>query len=275
MKHKNFTYKDHINKERHITVQKKKFCGNTGIHFHEFFEIEIAISGEGNCMLNGSEYPMKCGTGYILTPADFHFLNGSDNLTLYNIMFDDSIVDKELLVKLFENEKNRYFTFDQQQMKEISFMCDMLIKEYGSEDDNSAFAAANLLELIIIFILRKIGKSQNRSNRTSEVMNSVLRYIYTHLRENPTLNQMASMYSYSPNYFSRLFREVTGKKYTEFLNSLKINTAKRLLSSSDISVKEIAEECGYSSVSNFYRAFKDETKVAPLTFRRSKNKYEK
>jgi YesN/AraC family two-component response regulator len=154
-------------------------------------------------------------------------------------------------------------------------LCEALIKERNEENEYNSFAVNNLLELIIIYILRKIGKSENKGNRTSLVINNVLRYIYTHLRENPTLAQMAEMCNYSPNYFSRLFKDTTGKKYTDFLNSLKINTAKRLLSSSDISVKEIAQECGYSSVSNFYRVFKEETGIAPLTFRRSKNDYEK
>jgi AraC-like DNA-binding protein len=275
LKYKNFTYKDHINKEHHITAHKKNFGGHTGIHFHEFFEIEIAIDGFGSCMFNGNEYVMKRGTGYILTPADFHYLSGKDNLMLYNIMFDESIVNKELLVKLFENEKNRYFSFSEKQLKEISLLCEALIKERNEENEYNSFAVNNLLELIIIYILRKIGKSENKGNRTSLVINNVLRYIYTHLRENPTLAQMAEMCNYSPNYFSRLFKDTTGKKYTDFLNSLKINTAKRLLSSSDISVKEIAQECGYSSVSNFYRVFKEETGIAPLTFRRSKNDYEK
>ncbi len=275
MKYQNFTYKDHINKEHHISAQKKKYGGNTGIHFHEFFEIEIAIDGTGACMINGNEYAMKRGTGYILTPADFHYLSGKENLMLYNVMFDESIVNKQLLVKLFENEKNRYFSFDENEIKEITFLCEALIKERNEEKEYVSFAVTNLLELIIIFILRKIGSNESKNGRNSLVMNNVLRYIYTHLRENPTLAQMAAMCNYSPNYFSRLFRENTGKKYTDFLNSLKINTAKRLLSSSEISVKEIAQECGYSSVSNFYRVFKEETGIAPLNFRRSKNNYEK
>ena len=154
-------------------------------------------------------------------------------------------------------------------------MCEALIKERNEEKEHVSFAVTNLLELIIIFILRKIGSNESKKGRNSLVMNNVLRYIYTHLRENPTLAQMAAMCNYSSNYFSRLFRENTGKKYTDFLNSLKINTAKRLLSSSEISVKEIAQECGYSSVSNFYRVFKEETGIAPLNFRRSKNDYEK
>lgn len=275
MKYKNFTYKDHINKERHITVHKKKFSGDTGIHFHEFFEIEIAIEGNGSCMLNGNEYTMKRGRGYILTPADFHYLKGIENLTLYNIMFDESIVSKELLVRLFENENDRYFSFCEEEMKEISFLCEMLIKERNTQGEYNDLAITNLLEIIIMLILRKKEGISGRNTRTNGVMNNVLRYIYTHLRENPSLGTLSALCNYTPNYFSKLFREMTGKNYTEFLNSLKINTAKRLLSSSDISVKEIAEECGYSSVSNFYRVFKNETGVAPLNYRRSKNDYEK
>jgi hypothetical protein len=66
-------------------------------------------------MINGNEYAMKRGTGYILTPADFHYLSGKENLMLYNVMFDESIVNKQLLVKLFENEKTD--TFPSMKMK--------------------------------------------------------------------------------------------------------------------------------------------------------------
>ncbi|MBR2044151.1 MAG: helix-turn-helix domain-containing protein [Clostridia bacterium] len=275
MKYKSFSFDEHISRKFNITAHKKHFNGNTGIHFHEFFEIELVIGGSGACMLNGVEVPLQRGSGYILTPVDFHNLMAEPTLELYNIMFDESIVNKELITKLFNNSESKFFSFNEEELKEFSVLADILIKERNQNAYNSRGAISNLTELLITHIIRKIDDGAERLQGSSGDIDYALRYIYTHLRENPSRNKVAEICNYSPNYFSRLFYEYTGQKYVDFLNSLKISRAKKLLSLSDLTVNEIAFECGFTSVSNFYRVFKKSEGIQPLSYKKEEKGYEK
>ena len=55
-----------------IKVRRIKFNKNALLHSHNFYEMELVLSGGGEQILNGTSYEMKRGSLSILTPADFH-----------------------------------------------------------------------------------------------------------------------------------------------------------------------------------------------------------
>lgn len=271
MEFRNLSYDEHVNKELHITAQKKYFHGNTGIHFHEFFEIEIMLGGSGIHMLNGEEIEIKRGMIYMLSPADFHVLKTRERLELYNVMFDESIVNKQLLTRLFGKWENRCFFLNEADLAVISSITDMLISENNSDDAYKEAVIRSALELLIINIIRRSGIG-NEEESENTVINQALRYIYTHLRDNPTLSSVAAACNYTPNYFSKLFYEFTGKKYVDYISNLKITNCKMLLACSNMSIPQIADECGFGSHSNFYKVFRERTGETPASYRKRKLK---
>jgi len=60
----------------------------------------------------------------------------------------------------------------------------------------------------------------------------------------------------SSNYFSSYFRKVTGISFSEYVTRIRISRARELLRDTDKSVTEIAMECGFHNISNFYRLYK-------------------
>src|SRR4051812_40052670 len=68
------------------------------LHWHEFYEMAIIISGEGNHYLNGSLLRLKPGTLLFLTPADFHVVepDPGDTLVLLNMIFLDEALSASL-----------------------------------------------------------------------------------------------------------------------------------------------------------------------------------
>lgn len=59
----------------------------------------------------------------------------------------------------------------------------------------------------------------------------------------------------SPRYLSKLLQEIFGVGYVDAVNSYRVREAKRLMASQNLSVTDVAYECGFSSLSTFYRAF--------------------
>ena len=94
-----------------------------------------------------------------------------------------------------------------------------------------------------------------------------MRYMFLHFSETPSLEDMARMSGYSTNYFSKQFHMIAGKKYIEFLTSLKLNHAKFLLITTTKTILDIAFCCGFTSLSNFNHAFKKAIGISPSQYR--------
>ena len=72
----------------------------------------------------------------------------------------------------------------------------------------------------------------------------------------------------SYSYFSRCFKNVTGKTFKEYLNMVRINHAQRLLATTTLSVTQVALECGYNNISYFIAVYKSLKGETPLSSRR-------
>lgn len=96
-----------------------------------------------------------------------------------------------------------------------------------------------------------------------------VRYMDAHLFEPLSVGQIAAVANLSPSHFSRLFRSTTGFSPHEYIMLHRIDEAKALLQSTDLSVKEIAFRVGYRSEVNFIMAFSDKTGLSPTQFRKN------
>lgn len=90
----------------------------------------------------------------------------------------------------------------------------------------------------------------------------------------PSLEELAAAAGFSPFHFSRIFREVTGSPPGEFLNALRLATAKHLLVTTSLSVTEICFEVGYTSVGSFTTRFTRFVGLPPSSLRRLASKFD-
>ena len=102
---------------------------------------------------------------------------------------------------------------------------------------------------------------------STEIMESALAFINEHFRENLTLEMMARHASLSPYYFTRLFSAETGFTPHQYLIATRINYARYLLQSGEMSVKEIAFASGFNSESGFCSTFRKWEGITPGEFR--------
>ena len=87
-----------------------------------------------------------------------------------------------------------------------------------------------------------------------------------------SLDHFAREYGYTPAYASRSVKRQTGKKFSELLCKYRMQRAAELLSSSDMSVEDIAFEIGYKVPSALYRQFKAHFGMTPNEYRNALNK---
>ena len=94
-------------------------------------------------------------------------------------------------------------------------------------------------------------------------LNQVLRYIDGHYMEKLTMEEVASVAGMSPGHFSKLFHNLMGQKYIDYIIQKRIYKANELLETTDKNVVDIALECGFNSAANFYRTYRKFYKKAP------------
>lgn len=113
------------------------------------------------------------------------------------------------------------------------------------------------------------------SQNTSRALNKIMEYIDGNYMREIGLEDMAAEFGYSKNYFSKYFKEVTGKNYIEFLNGFRIKKAKTIIENdSSIKLLTVAIQVGFSNYRTFSTAFKKIEGKSPEEYRKTIwNKY--
>ncbi len=78
---------------------------------------------------------------------------------------------------------------------------------------------------------------------------------------------VAEYLGYSTNYFSRIFKSITGFYINDYIRQIRIVKAQELLMNSDMTITTIAEATGFSNPNYFYSIFKKETGLTPAAYR--------
>lgn len=105
-----------------------------------------------------------------------------------------------------------------------------------------------------------------RSDTRPEIL-VAMEYIEDHLEEDLSIQRISRMVNYHYAYFSNLFKKETGMNYSDFVANVRINRAKLMLSSSDCTMQEIADGCGFKNVPYFCSKFKHMTGMTPGQWR--------
>lgn len=108
---------------------------------------------------------------------------------------------------------------------------------------------------------------QHRNPQYSQQIQSCVSYIETHIEEELSLTALAQHVGYTEYHLSRKFKAETGENIRDHIRYTKVERAKILLSSTDRSVREIAEDLHFCSGSHFSKIFREVTGTLPQQYR--------
>lgn len=107
----------------------------------------------------------------------------------------------------------------------------------------------------------------NISSQNKESIKKAITYISEHFNTPLTLEEVAEHVHLHPAYFSTLFKNTTGTSFKNYLNRIRIEESKLLLSNTDYSIIDIAIAVGFEDQSYFSKVFKKYTGITPKQFR--------
>lgn len=139
-------------------------------------------------------------------------------------------------------------------------------------------SAASLIQLLKILNLmvdspecKMIADSAYiNTNRESEKdrMGQVYEYVMQNFQGKVSLETAAQLSNLSVSAFSRFFKSRVNKSFSDFLTDVRVSHACKLLHETDLNISEISYECGFFTLSNFNKLFRERIKKTPMEYRK-------
>lgn len=231
-------------------------------------------SGEGSLVTKDKIYPIKKGT-ICFIGADVYHYTMPDNPEKYErtkFFFSDDILQKintlipenSVMNKIFSGEALIYSQVKDSDMAENLF--DEIKVASQDCDLGELMVFSSLIKLMILITKHSSDTISHPSNGMSKAIDYINKNIYNDV----SIDDICKHIHLSKYHFCREFKKSTGLTVMEYILKTRIIIAKNMLLKEKISVTEISNKCGFSSVSYFSRIFKKETGKTPLKYRMEK-----
>lgn len=243
-------------KKAHIFPCKYKNLQNIP-HWHKEHELVFVQAGSVSVMENGNSFTLSAGTAAFLHSETVHSIQSApDAVTVVAKVdaayFQKLIGDKTLRSPVLEHDYDLPALFTEL-FAELKEGC-----EYGGIVADSI--ATKLLAQI--FRQESIGAPGTARKDTAERYKSLLDLIATD-HAYITFEDAADYMHFSKPYFSEFFYNHAGMTFTRYLNMIKISFATERVLEGKLSITEISKACGFNTIRNFNRVFKELTGYTP------------
>ena len=273
----------YINQNKSIEISFEKQTGAHSMarnHFHDSFEIYYLLSGKRYYFIKDRTYLVNEGNLVFINKHDLHRTidAGAPSSDRFLINFkpdflalDDKRRINKLLVPFINEIGVIALTF-----RDRTFVEELLLKMYN-EINNAGTGYEDMLTScliqLLVFSTRYIELNSAPAgvfpNSIHEKAAPIVHYLNAHFMEPLTLNSISGLFYISPYYICKVFKEYTGFTFVEYLNSLRVKEAQKLLRQRKYSIMDISEKVGFGSISHFGRVFKSVTGIPPLNYRKS------
>lgn len=249
-------------------------------HRHDFYSFILCLGGSGSHIIDFEEYEILPNRLFFINYDQIHTWKLNDDIkgyillftkSFYNLIFtgndlvksDTAVENLPVFVDIPEDElpfwlhtfENIKLEFKKEGAVTDEIIC-LLLKscvlkmDSLSDRNQSDFVTPDYRETLVIEFKKRVNKN---------------------FREWKSTRDYAQLLSVTPNYLNILVKEFTGKPAGEIIRQRVILEAKRLLSHTDLSVRQISLELGFTDNSHFGKYFKKAAGITPDNFR--KNSY--
>jgi len=284
-------FKDNIPVFLNVATEHK--VENCNFHKHDFIEIAYVNSGRGIHVVGNEKYPVSKGDLSIINYDIPHvFIQNKDDyegdFIVFNCIFKPEFIDyslinsndfKDITTSLLFNT---FFIEDkpainlklsgvnQSEIEDI--YRNMQIEYFTKPKGYVNMLRAYLVQLLtkIFRILESSNSNQGIGSYKSEIIKKAVEFLKDNYSSQYLNMEEVAMKSFlSRSYFSRLFKDVTGQNFSEYLQNLRISEACILLKTTDRKITDIISDVGFKDVKHFNQLFKKITGKTPREYRKT------
>lgn len=257
------------------------------LHMHQFIEMTFVYRGACTAVIEGKEVNLFEGEFVLIDKETPHTIKPTVqgdiiiNLTLkkdylsgtfLSRLSNQSIISRFLIDSII-NQRNHqhYLLFQATEKDTINDIMEHIMCEFF----DPRLCSSEIIDSYLIVLFSELIRSANsqtdhislHSREGNVTLIDFLHYIEEHYND-CTLTSMASHFGFHPNYLTSLLKKGTSKSFKDLLQLQRLNRAALYLSNSDMPIPDIVEEVGYSSVTFFYKKFKEIFGETPSSYRR-------
>lgn len=241
------------------------------LHTHTHWELLLVMQGEIIHKINGVETLYRKGDACLIRPHDKHSLkfpkNHDHNYQQITMTFSNEFTRQILsphscYETLLNSPDILYFTLGDAEISSIYDQC--LFTQNLALDEYVANTKIIISKLLLFFLEHKLLFNSDYPIW----LNNFLTYISNPANFDKPLKELAKVTPYSYSRLATIFKEYVGCPLIDYYTEKKMTYAKRLLQTTTLSVLQIAEKNGYSSLSAFNRQFKFFYNSTPSEYRR-------
>lgn len=242
-------------------------------HSHDYLEIFIVLNGSGTLITGEAQYPLaKNDIAFINSGLEHtEISNGSESLEYLFFAVDNIKFLNFPANRILSSELSPVYSYDSGLMKTpVSEM----IKWAESESSVAPVLIKNYLIISLVLFLQSgydFGALHTLGRNGNLQYINAKNYIDKNFTSKITLDDLAQQCYVSKWHLTRLFKQHTGYSPFEYINTKRLEFAKKLLRETDCSITEIAYRAGFNSSSYFSQIFKKSFDTSPESYRKIKS----
>lgn len=254
-------------------------------HAHSEYQLFVVLQGTGTRFIGDSIRSFKPGELILAGPhlphlwrSDEKYFRKKSSLDAKGIVvyLDEHFLGKNMLDKI---ELHRLKTLFDKSMRGLEFyghnkllVTEMMKELLYMDGVRSLIQLLQILDILSTTKEYHYVSSRHYSDSINEHetnrLNKVYEYIIKNYRNKIPLKKMADILHMTPTSFSRYFSMKNNKTYSRFIAEIRVKHACELLTETDMSVAEICYDCGFNTLSNFNKQFKDIMRKKPTDYKR-------
>lgn len=261
----------------HYTISNIHHSFRVPIHWHDELEVIYVRTGKLWVNVGGTVYDLNGGQVVIVNPRQLHLMGSEDRTVCYHtLLFPlelisfQSMDELEQTVFLPLRTGKRMLTTKVPEAAltpENLALLDSVVQINDQKAPMYQLETRLLMLRFLMEVLRVCPLIQADTDEAGKLQREMLEYIRIHYKDRITLSDMAEHFHLSSKYFSRYFKEHFQLTFSEYIGHLRMDLARELLENTDLSVTEIAAQCGFSGISFFIRRFTGVNGCSPLKWR--------
>ena len=252
----------------------------------DFYNVSIKRSFKGKLKYGKKYYDFDDGTMSFIAPNQIISVDGQQdrNNDGWSLLFHPDLIRQYPLGKsiksygFFSYEANEALHLSSEEEKTIEAIIQNIQKEINARLDNfSQGVIVSNLELLLNYCNRFYGRQFiTRKMATNDLLIKFEIILGNYFTDDsdaplPTVERLATELNVSSSYLSDMLRNLTGQNTQQHIHERLIEKAKGILTTSNLTVSEIAFQLGFAYSQSFSKLFKSKTNLTPLEYRNSFN----
>lgn len=260
-------------------------CFDVNWHFHSEYQLFTVLKGRGTRFIGDHMQSFKEGDMVFTGPNlphlwrnDNSYFDSKNGLETHGIViyFPDNFLGNSVFameefaeIALVLQKSDRGIEINGKTNQAIRLMMQELLYLKGGQSIIQLLQILNkMVDSADCLPITQAGYINLNKESETDRMGQVYEFVMKNFKEKITLEQAAEIASLSVSAFSRYFKTRVNKSFSDFLSEVRISHACKLLHEEEMNISEISFECGFFTLSNFNKQFKERSGKTPLAYKK-------